>query len=389
MLTVLGLSLVGLKVGASIIGVWLGLMVCMAAVAGPAVLDRNALKDEFGQCHKDNGDLFAKAAAEKRELTAEEKTQRDARFARMDSIKALVDDHDRNAALAFSKGNADTGTQPGGKPAFDGEQRDGGEQKFDATAYRQALNQFARTGDTTAIQRFAITSGTASGVLVPTNVLPPVDVRRSPNSIRRLMALFGVDPIRMNDASTINLPVANDTANIAATQTEGSATAGTDTAPTFTGTLTLTGSRSDSSKPMWFSNTQVVELRVRRLRVRPAAPPKADRQEAGVGLDDRARQAGTIGKTLASASVLTYAEWLAYEHSLPQEYRDDAGHLLSDTAFPARARAGGQQRPGRSWTWRPPTNSSTRSTGSPSWSTSTSPPSPPPPSSASTPPPSA
>jgi len=41
----------------------------------------------------------------------------------------------------------------------------------------------------------------------------------------------------------------------------------------------------------------------------------------------------TVGKTTASPTTFTYAEWLAFEHSLPAAYRTDAGFILSDSAY--------------------------------------------------------
>jgi HK97 family phage major capsid protein len=41
----------------------------------------------------------------------------------------------------------------------------------------------------------------------------------------------------------------------------------------------------------------------------------------------------TVGYTTAANNAITYADWLAFEHSLPAAYREDAAFILSDSCY--------------------------------------------------------
>src|SRR5439155_17754650 len=109
------------------------------------IMDTKALREEFATLHTEAGKVLTAAATEKRDLTAEEKEANTKRFARMDSIKAQVDEAKKLAEYALINGDAELPTQPAGKTEFDGERT--GKVEFDKDAYRAAVNHFARTGD--------------------------------------------------------------------------------------------------------------------------------------------------------------------------------------------------------------------------------------------------
>src|SRR3954467_2913289 len=123
------------------------------------MLDTKALREEFATLHADAGKVLTAAGEAKRELTAEEKEANTTRFARMDAIKAQVDDAKRLAEFSVINGDATLPTQPKGKDDFEAERA--GKLTFDKDAYRGAINHFARTGDMSKVQQFAITTGTA------------------------------------------------------------------------------------------------------------------------------------------------------------------------------------------------------------------------------------
>src|SRR4051812_20435952 len=108
-------------------------------------MDTKALREEFGTLHTQAGQVLTLAATEKRELSAEEKEANTKRFARMDAIKAQVDDAKRLAEFSLVNGEAELPNQPAGKQEFEAERT--GKLTFDKDAYRAAINHFARTGD--------------------------------------------------------------------------------------------------------------------------------------------------------------------------------------------------------------------------------------------------
>src|SRR5206468_3098903 len=88
-----------------------------------------------------------------------------------------------------------------------------------------------------------------------------------------------------------------------------------------------------SSKQQWMSNTTVnavdFDLFSYMLPMLQRRLDKAQ-ESAWVGT---IKTTGTVGLTTAATTVFTYAEWIAFEHSLAAAYRTDAGFLLADSAY--------------------------------------------------------
>jgi len=311
------------------------------------------LREEFQTLH---GQLSAEltASATKNngvpKFTAEEKAQRDAKFARMDAIQAAVEQDKRLAEYAFSqnpaanKGPVKLPTDPAGKKDFDEE---AGALAGDFSDYKDAVNQFARTGERTellkSVQRFknskdknlrqlyTITTSTGTSAYLPKSVLPPKDVRRLPNAWRRMLALMDMKPITRVLTESISLPVEDDTANIGQAQSQ-SATTGTTADSDATGSVTLNPTLY-SSKQIWVANTvvnaldfDIIEWILPRLDKRLAKSQES-------AWTATVKTNATIGVTTASHTAITYAEWLTFEHSLNAAYRDDAGFILEDSIY--------------------------------------------------------
>lgn len=287
-----------------------------------------ALREEFASLHTAAGQILTKAATEKRDLTGEEKTSNDARYARMDAIKAQIDALTKHASYALANGDAVTPELPAGKQQFDAEQN--GKVTFNAEKYAAALNLYARTGQQSR-DLFVVTTATDSGVMLPKQVLPPVEVRRLSNAWRKLLGAFGLPVIERQICASISLPVSDDTANEGQAQAQD-ASSGTELDPTITG-VTLDPTLH-SSKQLWLSNTQVnavdFDMQSYALPLLSQRIEKTREKAAAVKAI-----ALTPGKTTATTSGITYLELLDWEHSLSAAYRDDAGFVVNDSLYRA------------------------------------------------------
>jgi hypothetical protein len=81
------------------------------------MIDLKALRDEFSTLHSAEEALIKKAHDEKRDFSAEEKTESENRFKRMDQIKAIADQQKKLAAQSFAAGddNVELPTEPAGR----------------------------------------------------------------------------------------------------------------------------------------------------------------------------------------------------------------------------------------------------------------------------------
>ena len=292
-------------------------------------MDIKVLREEFGTLHAQAGQVLTAAAEAKRELTAEEKEANTKRFARMDAIQAMVNDAKRLAEYSILNGAAELPQQPNGKQAFEAERT--GKVEFDKDEYRAAVNHFCRTGDLSKVARFTVTTATANGAYLPKEVIEPVMVRRLPNAIRQLIGFYGYQPISRTLTESISLPINDDTANTGQQQSQ-SATNGTSADPDPSGSLVLNPVLY-SSKQMWVSNTTVnaVDFDVFGY-VMPMLQRRLDKSQESSWVT-AIKSNGTVGKTTAAPTTFTYAEWLAFEHSLPAAYRIDGGFLIADSAY--------------------------------------------------------
>lgn len=284
------------------------------------------LREEFASLHTEAGKLLTLAATEKRDLTGEEKTSNEARYARMDAIRAQIDALAKHASYALANGDAVTPELPQGKQQFDAEQN--GKVTFDTVKFQSALNLYARTGQMNR-DVFTITTATDSGVMLPKAVLPPVDIRRNANAWRKLLSAFNLPVIERQICASISLPVSDDSANEGEVLAQD-ASSGTELDPTLTG-VTLDPTLH-SSKQLWLSNTQVlaVDFDVQSYAL-PLLSQRIEKTREKAGATKAI--ALTPGKTTATTSGITYLELLDWEHSLGAAYRDDAGFVINDSLY--------------------------------------------------------
>src|SRR5205085_360838 len=88
-----------------------------------------------------------------------------------------------------------------------------------------------------------------------------------------------------------------------------------------------------SSKQQWLSNTTVnaVDFDIFSYML-PMLQRRLDKSQESAWVGNIKTNA-TVGVTTASPTTFTYAEWIAFEHSLSAAYRTDAGVLIADSAY--------------------------------------------------------
>jgi len=296
-------------------------------------MDTKALREEFSKVQTEAQALISAAAVANRDLTAEEKEANDKRFARMDQIHNWFKESERFAKLALAAGTATLPTDPAGRDEY--EAAEGAAKKFtkadgelDINAIRRGIQHFARTGDTR--QLFTITSGTASGAFLPKQILQPITVRRLQNVWRGVLAAQGVDPMEIETVASFSIPVADDTANNGQTVSESASTS-TSQDPSQT-SIPIAPTLWDS-EAFWYSNTMVMASSFDVVAYTlPMAQKRLQKAQESAWTANVIAN-GTVGVTAASATALTYAEVLNWEHSLAPAYRNDACFAISDSLY--------------------------------------------------------
>jgi HK97 family phage major capsid protein len=292
-------------------------------------MDLKTLREEFATLHGQSGAVLTLAATEKRELTADEKNANTARFSRMDSIQAQVNDAKRLAEFSVLNGEAELPVIPPGKAEFDAENPNT-PITFDGQKFRSGLNFWARTGDPSKM-KFAITSGTQSGIYIPNEVFAPITVNRLPNAIRQVLMKYGITPWTRALTESITIPVQDDSGNQGVAQSE-SATSGTAVDPSLTGSLKLEPTLY-SSKQQWLSNTTVNAVDFDLVgAMLPMLYRRLDKIQESTWVTKMISTA-TDAPTPSGTISLGYQDILQWEHSLQAAYRSDAAFIVSDSAY--------------------------------------------------------
>jgi len=292
-------------------------------------VDIAALREEFNQLKKQNCDLLTAVATAKRKFTAEETQQKEARFARMDEIKALLDDAKRLAETTYAEGNAQLAADPAQRVT-----QPSAAATFSLANFKRDANLYCRTGQVVpGLQnaQFGTDTTTQGGIFLPVEVAQPVEVRRNQNAFYALLDWYKIKPMSILTPRQVNLPVTDDRSVVGQQQTQ-SATSGTSADPSFTASLTLNGSQLYSSKQIWLSNTLVLAqdfdvigyaLPILQKRVLKAKESAWTTKLAAL----------TPGYTTKVLAGMTYADVIAWEHSLYASYRADMGYVVADTLY--------------------------------------------------------
>ena len=290
------------------------------------------LRTEFANLQKTSADVFAAAETEGRPLTDEERTAHDTRFARMETIKRTLDDHGKFAEMQLAAGKAQTQANPPGQAEAQTEaERQGfaapkpGDEKQRFAAHREAVNHFIRTGETRTA-KFSLTTGSGSGVLLPTTVGMPIVLKRLINPIRAALLARGRVPIVTDGMETLVIPVLDDSANTADAIAQDS-TSQNNKDPAVSG-ITLGATLYDSGT-IWSSNTLLSSVGFDLLTyLEPMLDERIDRAQLAAWF--ALLVAATVGVTTASTTGITYNELLNWQHSIPLARRKNGVFFVSD-----------------------------------------------------------
>jgi HK97 family phage major capsid protein len=297
------------------------------------------MREEYAKLHTEAGKVLSDAAAAKRALTVEEKTANDARYSRMDAIKAQSEAEKTHAKYAFESGAVTNQADPKAKEEFaaapDVKTAEGllldlkPDHKQFAT-YRKELNAFLRPD--TASQRFTIITTTGSSVMLPKAVLPPDSVRRNNNAFRAVLGATGYNPLETTDTQQYTLPIFDDTGVVGFAPSENGTTSTTADSSLTTNSVTLNAVLY-SSKTRWFSNTLLNANGFDILAyITPILQKTVDKTEESAWTTTLAALTAPTTVT-ASKAAITYPTLLAWEHKLAVAYRSDAAFIVSDTLY--------------------------------------------------------
>ena len=321
--------------------------------------------EEFGSLHKACNDLLSLIATEKqadgsigRDFKGEEKTQQEARFKRMDQIKALSEQEVKLAGYQFAQKQNETELAvaagfPGSAAAAAAISGAGGAsgksfkshdefmsalREGDAKAVKigkDVINHFLRTGRIPEEYKFTLISTSDSSIMLPQEVAAPYIVRRNVNSFRKALSFYGYPSLKTTTSDQIKLPVWDDTSNIGQVLSENSTS--NDTADsTLTGSVTLNNTLFES-KCKWFSNTLINAEGFDILSyVLPILQIMLDKAQESTFTTTATTNLTTNLYTVTASQVgVTYKDLLNWEHSIIEAYRRDAVFILADTLYKA------------------------------------------------------
>jgi HK97 family phage major capsid protein len=290
------------------------------------------LREEFAATHAEAATVIETAGTEGRDLTADEKAANEKRFARLETIKNVIDDQMKFAKLALEKGEAITPKTAPGKAEYEANE---GEQfakadKIDKAEFSKALSQWALTGQ--MAPKFAtITTATSSGALFPKQVAAPV-VATQGSALREAMAAVGVSPIKTDGTADLNIPVI---AVAVGSDVSETASSGTDNSP-VPPVINLKPVPIQSGQA-WVSNLELGSLDYDLLG--EIVPGLADAKE--MRLEQKAFAAmiadAGITQTVATATTtgFTFANLVDLNRKFNRRYDRLKVIVLSDAAYAA------------------------------------------------------
>ena len=300
-------------------------------------MNLSTLRDEYTTLHTAANAALEKFVTEKRDPTAEEQTEHDKQFSRMKQIKQQMDKAQELASIAFNDKaeNVELPKEIPGRAEKEQVEIKIGHtfdaKTFDRKEFAKALNKWAITGDMPS--KFAtITSATASGVLLPTDV-ESVIVPSAPNTIREALAIYDLESFKTPGTETINLPVADATAGGVVAETANSET---ENEPAFTETIALPVSTYQSGSS-WFSNKELMAVNFDLMSA--TLPALAYSKELGLesNIFSTMIADGGITQSVATATVsgYTYANLVSLNRALPKKFNGMKFIVLGKNAYTA------------------------------------------------------
>jgi HK97 family phage major capsid protein len=309
-------------------------------------LSFSTLRQEYARLETETDGILKTAEADNgRDLKPDEKTQFDAKFARMKSISETIDRRTKFAAMkladpsAQSDGTIIVGRGLPGKGDADFANGTGGggaaldfTKASDREQFGIEVAQWALTGQLN--KKFAtITTGTQSSLLLPKAVAAPI-VANAANSLREGYAAWGLPVFSTpGDTGQINIPVLDPTAG---GQVAENASSETENTPGMTESIISTP-KTYQSGSVWFSNLQLSATRYDLLNA--FGPSMAMNKELGLESVIIAAMIADAGitqiVTTATTTGFTYANSVQLANKLPKRYQQFKIRLLSATAYAA------------------------------------------------------
>lgn len=297
------------------------------------------LHEEFASVKAEASTVIEKAKSENRDLTGEEREANEKRFARLDSIKAMVADENRLAGAAIEQYSAAVKSQlAGGMTGEPTAKADAAivREMYGRKAHVKAIEDYIRFGTVPQNrEEFAITTSTGSGVLLPKDVAPIVTIRRIFNPIFAALAAYGLKPLLTQGTETISIPLFDDSAVDGALTSEGatSETTGPGDPSAANGDGGVAGiqlaAKLFDSGVVWNSNTQLSAITYDLLGyLNPMLDKRIDHKQSVAWC----AQVGTNATAYVGSSPtgITYADLVGWTHALKPEYRADGCFVIND-----------------------------------------------------------
>ena len=311
------------------------------------------LREEFAHLQTEAQGIVDAAVKEKRDLTDDETKANETRFSRMTQVKKQLDEDHRFASLAIAaavegkpvvpSGSVQIGengptlqfsADAPGRQEYErnreagltfslrpGESEEGAKLRY----HRDAVNNFIRTGQEPD-KRFTLITTTGTGVLVPGRIGPPMTIKRQSNPFRAALLARGLQPIKTDGMESLTVPIFDDSANSADVIPQN-ATGDNPKDPALSGLLLAAGLYDSGT--VWSSNTLINSAGFDLMGyLEPLLEERIDQTQAAAWIT--LLQAGTIGKTTASTTGVTYSELLDWQHSIPVVRRSDGVFFVSD-----------------------------------------------------------
>lgn len=279
------------------------------------------IKEEFHTTQASALALISKAKTEARALSAEEKAEVQNKFSRLKEIAELLGEESKLASLALA---TDEGVKAVATQSFN-QSKNKESNKMEINKVLEGLKAFGRGQ---SYEQFALTSAGNSGVLMPKSVPGLVRIRQTGNAFRRGFAALNQPVFTSSATDNVTLPVLDDTSNVANNNQEG-ATSGVNLDPTYSASLSL-NLVEYHSKAAWVSKKVVnaQDFDVTEYLI-PLCLNRIERQEE---IDWTAAViaigSGVVGKTAASATVITLPELIDWDESFSAAYDDTSRFIM-------------------------------------------------------------
>ena len=296
---------------------------------GEARAESKDVREVFGEKKAEAEEIVSKARDENRGMSDEEKEQFGGLKAELAQLRDQLKAEHELAELEIGQfGRAAVSSAKKVATAAHSPRVESKAESDEFEVHRAQVERYLKTG--VRPEKFTITTGSGSGVLLPTRVGTPYVISSTTDAFRRAILSRGLRPIETTDTATFGVPVFDDSDNAAVTIAQD-ATADVVADPDVAG-VTLSATLF-TSKTVWLSNTAVASMPNLLSFVGPMLDRRMDRRrESGI--------VGTLGGlanvvTAGAADGVTYDELLDLQHAISPADRANGVFVVSDGLFRA------------------------------------------------------